>query len=132
LVTGRPKRKSTVTKIERAGVLTAAAGERYLDAIRARNITAAVTARELRLAEGAKPREVRDACSTRFAAAERRKARALEVRDALGPIPTAKDLSLAFSGLHQQDRRTVLKHFPAVQQLMEEPRRERARAGLSL
>ncbi|HEX6039666.1 hypothetical protein, partial [Longimicrobium sp.] len=104
----------------------------YLDAVRSRRIVTAHVARDLGLGEGATPREVHEACSARLAAASRGRDDAIREWESLGYVPSAKDLSNAFSGLHQQDRRTVLKEIPTVKQLMTEPGRERARAGLSL
>lgn len=132
LATGREQRSSAVTEIERAGVLTAEAGGRYLDAVRSRRIVTANVARDLGLGEGATPKEVHEACSARLAAASRSRADAIREWESLGYVPSARELSNAFSGLHQQDRRTVLKEIPSVKQLMTEPGRERARPGLSL
>jgi hypothetical protein len=127
-----PERKSAVSGIERTGVLTAEAGERYLEATRARNITAANAARDLGLPVGTSPNAVFDECSARLAAAARGRSEAIREQKSLGPVPTPGQLAQAFTALTQEDRRIVRKELPGVTKLMEPPRREIARTGLSL
>jgi hypothetical protein len=121
-----------VSAMERAGVLTASAGERYLDAIRSRSITRAHAARHLGLDAGASLKEVGAACAARLAEAGEQKAAAIRDREALGKVPTPKELERAFTGLHQQDRRVVMRQIPGLTALMEDQGRALARSGPSL
>lgn len=131
LATGRGP-TGPVSEIEAAGVRTASAGEEYLNAARARARTTEHVGRHLGLAPGASPQEVADACAARLSAARVQKATAIHTRDALGTVPSPKELERAFTGLHQRDRRVVLREFPGVTSLMDARVRQLSRSGPSL
>jgi hypothetical protein len=132
LAAGRRGGVGAVSELERTGIVTAAAGERYLDAVRSRRITADHAARHLGLEPGASLKEVGASCAAQLAAASERKAAAIRDRDALGTVPTPKDLGRAFTGLHQQDRREVRRQVPGLDALMEDRGRQLSRSGPSL
>lgn len=119
------------TDLERAGVLAAGAGERYLDAVASRDATRKHAALSLDLPPETPLKEVRDTCSARLEAASAEKAAAIRGRDSLHP-PTAKALSDAFGALHPQDRERILREVPGVTKLFPDRRRELARSGPSL
>lgn len=105
------------TDVRGAGILTAGAGERYLNAVQVRDSARRRIARELDLSEKVTVAEVREALSTRKLAAETQKAEALRRRDAL-KAPTAKDLERAFLDLRPEDRQRVIRAVPAIASLI--------------
>lgn len=115
--------------IERAGILTANAGERYLDAVRARGITRTHAARAMGLPEESPLAQVRQACTGRMDEAAARGTDALRAVEALGPPVPRATLERAFTGLHQADRRHVLREEPGLRALLDPPRRSLARSG---
>lgn len=119
------------TDTERATILAASAGERYLDAIGSREGTRRHAARHLDLPEDATLKTVRGTCEARLAAATEKKAAAIRGRDALR-TPTPGALEEAFGALHPQERRRMLKEVPGLEKMFPERRRELARPAPSL
>ena len=97
----------------RAGVLTAAVGERYLDAVRVRDSARRAVARNLGLSEKMTVTEVREALSVRRAAANAQKAEAIRRCDSL-KAPTVKELKHAFLNLRLEDRQRVISDVRAI------------------
>lgn len=119
------------TDLERAGVLAAGAGERYLDAVASRDVTRKHAALSLDLPGEAPLKQVRNTCTERLEAATLQKAQVIESRDSLH-APTPKALADAFGALHPQDRQRMLQEVPGLTNLLPERRRELARTGPSL
>jgi hypothetical protein len=102
---------------ERAGVLAAAAGERYLDAVTVRDSVRRNVARKLGLSEKVTLTEVGEALSVRMAAADAQKAEALSLREA-PKVPTVKQLEGAFLALRPEDRQCVVNAVPTIGKLI--------------
>lgn len=116
---------------ERRGVLAASAGERYLDAVQAREITRKHAAREMDLPPEASLKEVRQAAAGRLADATARRTRAVAAREALGRTPSLAELARAYGALQPAERTRVLSAVPELRTLLR-PGRQVARSGPSL
>jgi len=123
---------STVGERERAGILTAEAGMRYLDAVTGREVVREHAARALGVPETTGFDGLRTACREQMKEANAKKAAAISERTTLGKVPTRRQLGAAFTGLSQQDRGRVLKEVPGVSRLIEPRGRALARTGHSL
>lgn len=119
------------TNLERAGVLAAGAGERYLDAVASRDVTRKHAALSLDLPGEAPLKQVRDTCTERMEAATLQKAQVIKSRDSLH-APTPEVLGDAFGALHPRERQRMLQEVPGLTTLLPERRRELARTGPSL
>jgi hypothetical protein len=75
-------------------------------------------ARVLGVEDTAKPAEVREAITTHVERAKVRKAEIIERRDALGRVPSAKELIRSFHRLGLKDRNSVLQQLRAVGKLV--------------
>lgn len=117
--------------VERAGVLAAGAGERYLDAVGSRDVVRKHAATALDLPADTPLKDVRAACESMLGSAMQRKAAAIQGRDGF-PAPSPEELSAAFGALHPKERKAMMKADPTLAKLMPERRREVARPGLSL
>ena|GEM_PF-4935487 len=100
-----------------AGVLTAGAGERYLDAVRVRDSARRAVAQNLGLSEKVTVAEVREALSVRMAATNAQKAEAISRQDSL-KAPTVKELERAFLSLSDEEQRWVMRRLPEVKSLV--------------
>ena len=100
-----------------AGVLTAAAGERYLDAIRVRDSARRAVAQNLGLSETVTVKEVRDALSARMATATAQKAEAISRRVSL-KAPTVQELERAFLRLSDMEQRWAMQRLSEVNSLV--------------
>jgi hypothetical protein len=100
-----------------AGILTAGAGERYLDAVLVRDSARRNIARKLGLSEEVPLAEVLEALAVQMTAADAQKAEALSLREAL-KVPTVKQLEGAFLDLRPEDRQRVMKSIPALRTLI--------------
>jgi hypothetical protein len=110
-----------------AGILTAGAGERYLNAVRVRDAVRREIARELDSSEEVTLPKVREELLTRKAAAEAPKAEALRLRDTL-KAPTVEELERAFLDLRPEDRQRVTLAVPVIASLI--PKAVRLADGL--
>lgn len=119
------------TDLERAGVLAAGAGERYLAAVATRDVTRKHAAVNLELPGEAPLKAVRDTCTARLEVANQQKAAAIQGCDSLRD-PTPRALSDAFGALHPKDRERMMREVPGLQKLLPERRPELARTGPSL
>lgn len=101
----------------RAGVLIAAAGERYLDAIWVRDSARRAVAQNLGLSETVTVAEVREALPVRMAAANAQKAEAISRSESL-KAPTVKQLEDAFQALRPEDRQRLIGAVPLIAKLI--------------
>jgi hypothetical protein len=100
-----------------AGILTAGAGERYLNAVSVRDSVRQHVAGQLGFSDDVTLTEVRHELLTRKAAAEAQKAEALRLRETL-KAPTVKELERAFLNLRPEDRQHVTRAVPAITSLI--------------
>lgn len=117
--------------VERAGVLTASAGERYLDAVAAREVTRKHAARSLGLPDESPLKAVRGTCESRLAAAGDAKRTAIRQRDSVR-APSPAELERAFAGLNPTERGRMMKEVPGLAKMLPDPRREVSRSAPSL
>lgn len=96
-----------------AGILTAGAGERYVNAVLVRDSVRRRIAGELDLSEEVPLPKVREELLTQTAVAEAQKAEALRLRDTL-EAPTVEELKRAFLDLRPEDRQRVTRVAPAI------------------
>lgn len=104
----------------RVSVLTADAGERYLDAVRARNRTREYVAEKLGLSHSAPVRDVAEACRTRRAAAKELKVRSIDQRDALGEVPSRAELAHRFLRVPWEEQAKLRVSSPDARRLLAE------------
>jgi hypothetical protein len=100
-----------------AGILTAGAGERYLNAVLVRDSVRRRIAGELDLSEEVPLPKVREELLTRTAVAEAQKAEALRLRETL-KAPTVEELKHMFLDLRPEDQQRVTRAAPAITSLL--------------
>jgi hypothetical protein len=100
-----------------ASILTAGAGERYLNAVRARDAVRREIARELDPSEEVTLPKVREELLTRKVAAETLRVETLRLRETLN-APTVRELEAAFLDLRPEDRQHVARTVPAITRLI--------------
>jgi hypothetical protein len=98
--------------------LVADAGERYMSAVTGCENAHRYVADALGIEKTAPPKEVREAITAHVDRTKVRKAQILERRDALGDVPTTKELHRSFRDLSPKDRGSVLKQLGAIGKLV--------------
>jgi hypothetical protein len=99
------------------GILTARAGERYLNAVRVRDSVRRRIVWEVGLPEEATLPKVREELLSRKAAAAAQKAEALRLCATLN-APTVRELERAFLDLRPEERQRVTRALPAIPRLI--------------